>query len=41
MLKNDEEIFNDKAKQLSELKKENAQMVRVLHPNDEISSRRT
>ena len=27
MLKNDEEIFNEKARQLSDLKKENAQMV--------------
>ena len=27
MLRNDEEIFNEKARQLSDLKKENAQMV--------------
>ena len=27
MLKNDEKIFNEKARQLSDLKKENAQMV--------------
>lgn len=31
MLKNDEDIFNEKAKQLGELQRENAQMVNQHH----------